>query len=139
MKKVAQSSESFSREVEQLRRDLDPAGQREKLAAIAPEVKALVREEIAQSGETQASSLMSETKSLRISRETVIRAFEDILGHVPESVDVINQYASLESYQALRETIMRSDEFQSSLAAMPGGARSIYMRRLNSHDVLAEG
>ncbi len=85
---------------------------------------------VAQNQITSPDSDLLHDKPQKLLPETVTHIFMDILGRVPESTEVINQYAKLESPQALCDVLMLSDEFQTILANLPISARIIFSRRL---------
>lgn len=69
-------------------------------------------------------------KSQQLSSKNVEQVFMDVLGRGPESVEVKNHHALLESEQALREVLICSAEFQSKLAGLSEYARDIFQRQI---------
>ncbi|MBN2855590.1 MAG: DUF4214 domain-containing protein [Halothiobacillaceae bacterium] len=81
---------------------------------------------------TQAQQFQSANKAPRLPAEIVRQAFIEILGREPENEDVVKTHAKSESLEALRETLLNSEEFQSRVAALPEYARTILMRHLQA-------
>lgn len=70
------------------------------------------------------------TDTARLSADTVRQQFITILGRAPESETVIKHHAKLPSVQALRESLLNSEEFQTRVRGLSEYARSILVRQI---------
>lgn len=70
--------------------------------------------------------------------ESVRRMFQSILGRDPESEETIRQHARLPNEQALRDTLLNSEEFQLRVAALPEYARILLLRQIHTRLVFQE-
>jgi hypothetical protein len=87
----------------------------------------------------QASSSgqgQAHTDTARLSVDTVRQLFIAILGRAPESEDVIKSFAKLPSAQALRESLLNSEEFQTRVRELSEYARIILVRQIQKQTTL---
>ena len=73
-----------------------------------------------------------ENKQPRLPTETVRQVYREILGREPENDDVIHHHAKLGTSEALRESLLNSDEFSGRQAALPEYARTILVRYMQA-------
>lgn len=86
--------------------------------------------QLASAVDRAAAQQASTSAPHKLPSDTVRQLFIEILGREPESEEVITQHAMHESINSLRQALLNSPEFQSSVSALPEYARTLLQRQL---------
>lgn len=90
----------------------------------------LVQQRAQEMSAVPVTSISGTAEKTWLAKDTVSQLFMRVLGREPESEDAITHHARFRSRVELHDALIRSDEFQSRIKALPEYARNILRRQL---------